>query len=428
MKRSGSHRVSVSLWILSSWSLSVLALILVACGGGGGGGATLHTGMPGVIVFSSYRALDGSDGINSGQPDGTLPVSNLWTINSDGSGLNAVTQLPGTAVGADSREPQWSPDGTKIVYDSGRALDGSLNASVGAAINIWVSNADGSGSTPLTQMTVYAPCWGPAWSPDGTKIAYFSWRGLDGSNSSSTPNGTRNIWVMNADGSNNHPVTQLTAVGTDSYYARWSPDSTRVAYYSGRALDGSDSGNGQNFAQNIWIVNADGSGSIAVTQNSPSAGNQDAWWSKDGSVLVFFGGGNIYSVHTDGTALTQLTTGNALNIPYNWSPDGSEILFASTLPLNGGNGQGSTNIWTMKADGTGQTPLTKLTVAGAEEGAWSPDGTRVAYMSDRAFNGSDKPDSNPSVDNLWLVQADGSGSVALTKLTKANSYSPGWKP
>ncbi len=430
MKTCRTRKSSLSVPILSTWSLLVIALCLAACGGSGAGGVTLRTGTPSAIIFSSYRALDGSDAVNSAQADGTIPVSNIWTINSDGSGLTAITQLPGTAPGADSVEPQWSQDGTKIVYSSGRALDGSANASVGGAINIWVSNADGSAATALTQLTVYAPCYGSAWSPDGTKIAYFSWRGLDGSNTSSNTNGTRDIWVMNADGSNNHPVTQVTAVGADSYYPRWSPDSTRLAYYSGRALDGADNANGQYFTQNIWVVNADGSGSVAVTHlTGQFADNQNAWWSKDGSTLVFYSGGNIWTVHADGTALTQLTSGNALNIPDNWSPDGTKILFESSLSISGGNGtQGSSNMWTMNADGSSQAPLTKLTVAGAGSGAWSSDGTRVAYISDRAFNGSDSPDANPSVGNLWLMQADGSGSLPLTKITKADSNSPTWKP
>lgn len=429
MKTCQTRKSSLSVLLLSTWSLLVIALCLAACGGSGAGGVTLRTGTPGAIVFSSYRALDGSDAVNSAQADGTLPVSNIWTVKSDGSGLTAITQLPGTAVGADSREPQWSPDGTKIVYSSGRALDASANASVGSAINIWVSNADGSAATPLTQLTVYAPCHGSAWSPDGTKIAYFSWRGLDGGNTSSNTNGTRNIWVTNADGSNNHPVTQITAVGGDSYYPRWSPDSTRLAFYSGRALDGSDAANGQYFTQNIWIVKADGSGAVPVTQlTGQLGGNQDAYWSKDGNTLLFAGNG-ILTVHADGSALTQLTTGNASDAPDGWSPDGTKILFESNLALDGSNtSQGSWNIWTMNGDGSNASPLTKLTVPSAGPGAWSPDGTRIAYLSDRAFNGSDNQDAIPSVDNLWLVQADGSGSVPLTKMTKANSYSPAWKP
>lgn len=296
--------------------LFALLLCLVACGGSGGiSAATLSAGTPTTVAFSSYRALDGSDAINSNQPDGTTPVSNIWTIKSDGSGWTAITQLSGAAYGADSLFPQWSRDGSKIVYSSGRALDGTDNAAAGGAINIWVTNADGSGATPLTQLTVYAPCWAPVWSPDGTKIAYFSWRALDGSDTNTGTSNPRNIWVMNADGSNDIPVTKLTVGPSDSYFPRWSPDSTRLAFYSSRALDGSNASNGQYFTQNIWVVNADGSGAVPVTQLTGELGGfQDAYWSKDSTTLVFASGNDIWTAHPDGSGLTQLTHGgNALN-------------------------------------------------------------------------------------------------------------------
>lgn len=82
----------------------------------------------------------------------------------------------------------------------------------------------------------------------------------------------------------------------------------------------------------------------------------------------------------------------------------------------------------MNADGSHQTALTKLSVAGAAQGMWSSAGTRIAYISDRAFDGSDNPDANPPVGNIWLMKADGSGSIPLTQLTKADSNAPAWKP
>jgi len=406
----------------------------VACGGGAGA-ATLKTGTPTVIAFSSDRALDGSDAVNTDQPNGLLPVFNIWTINSDGSGLTAITQLSGSAHGADSTQQQWSPDGSKIVYSSGRALDGSDAAGVGP--NIWVSNADGTGATPLTQLAVYAPCYGPVWSPDGTRIAYYSWRSLDGSNTTVTggDNSTRNIWVVNADGSNDVPVTQLTASNADSFSPVWSPDGTKLAFYSARALDGSNNGSGVYATQNVWVINADGSGATPLTRLVGVLGSyQDPVWSPDGTMLVFNSfiqsppGADIWSAHPDGSTLTQITHDGTLAYPTAWSKDGTTILYTSSVNTNGSNSPGqSLNIWTMNPDGTGQKPLTKLNNAGADEGAWSPDGTRIAYISERAFDGSDNPDTN-SIINIWLMQADGSGSVPLTKLTKAQSASPAWRP
>jgi Tol biopolymer transport system component len=165
---------------------------------------------PAAIAFTSRRAFDGSNNGNN-----TL---NIWVMNTDGSGAKPLSQL--TATGADSFSTAWSPDGSKIEFDSLRALDGSdatnTNSNNGSTDNIWVMNADGSGAKPLTRLTASgADSQGAVWSPDGSEISYHSRRVLDGSDNGSF-NGTLNIWVMNADGSNAKPLTQLTAPGADS--------------------------------------------------------------------------------------------------------------------------------------------------------------------------------------------------------------------
>ena len=84
-------------------------------------------------------------------------------------------------------DPAWSPDGTKIAF----ASDGARALNHG---DIFVVNSDGSGRTNLTNDPASDDL--PAWSPDGTKIAFVSTRG-----------GAHSIFVMNADGTG---VTRLT--------------------------------------------------------------------------------------------------------------------------------------------------------------------------------------------------------------------------
>ena len=114
-----------------------------------------------------------------------------------------------------------------------------------------------------------ADCFGPVWSPDGSRIAFVSARALDGSDATD-PNDTSNIWVMNADGSGLTPVTRLTAAGAASTAPVWSPGGSKLAFESSGALDASDNPN-TNITVNIWIMNADGTGLAALTSSPPPA-------------------------------------------------------------------------------------------------------------------------------------------------------------
>src|SRR5260370_1008442 len=182
--------------------------LLAGCGGGTSGPPPPLKAI--TITFVSGRALDGSDDVNG--PNGTV---NLWVVNADGSGATPLTKL--TASGADSLVPAWSPDGSKITFRSDRALDGSNALNANDNPNIWVMNADGSGATSLTKLTAVQPLniVPGIWLPDGSKIVFDSARALDGTDAANS-NGTRNIWIMNADVSSAAPLTKLTASGTDS--------------------------------------------------------------------------------------------------------------------------------------------------------------------------------------------------------------------
>jgi Tol biopolymer transport system component len=136
-------------------------------------------------------------------------------INADGSGAVALSKLT-ASVFQSVGTARSSPDGSKIVYVSARALDGSDTLNTNNTQNIWVVNADGSSSIPLTKLTaVGAGSSFPLWSPGGTQIIFSSQRALDGTDAANT-NSTRNIWVMNADGSAATPLTKITAANAFS--------------------------------------------------------------------------------------------------------------------------------------------------------------------------------------------------------------------
>src|SRR5215831_17607805 len=157
------------------------------------------------VIFWSRRKLDGTDAPNANF------TSNIWRMNADGTGLMPLAYA--TAEGAGSSVPQWSPDGSKVVFSSLRKLDGTDAPNANFTSNIWRANADGTGLMPLTYATAEgAGSSVPQWSPDGSKVVFSSLRKLDGTDAPNA-NFTSNIWRANADGTGLMPLTYATAEG-----------------------------------------------------------------------------------------------------------------------------------------------------------------------------------------------------------------------
>jgi Tol biopolymer transport system component len=410
--------------------------------GGGTSGALAFTILS-PIAFDSNRALDGSDAVAA--------VYNIWVAQ----GFNAMPLTNLSKLGADSGFPIWSPDGRKIAFESRRALDGSDAPDQNSIDNIWVMNADRSGATPLTMMTASnSSCFYPQWSPDGSKIAFESTRALDGSDASNA-NNTYNIWVMDADGSGVTPLTRLTANNASSFNPHWSPDGRKIVFHSMRALDRTDQAN-TNQTFNIWLVNADdpdGSSATPLTiLTANGASSVLPMWSPDGSRIAFesprvFDGSdaantnqtyNVWLMNADGAGATPLTTvtasGASADFPPVWSPDGSKIAFEAKRALDGSDRvstNNTSNIWVVKADGTGAAAVTRFTAPNAFifVPAWSPDGERIAFVANIALDGLDALNTNKAI-NLWVVNADGTGAIPLSKLTAASvdTEDPAWQP
>ena len=125
--------------------------------------------------------------------------------------------------------------------------------------------------------------WDPAWLPDGRRIAFNSDR-----------NGDRDIYVMNADGSD---VVQLTDNPGGDGDPAWSPDGRWIAFISQR--DGDWDWDNWDWEWDIYVMNADGSGVIQLTDNP--GGDGDPAWSPDGRWIAFTSGGNIYVMNIDGS-------------------------------------------------------------------------------------------------------------------------------
>jgi TolB protein len=120
-------------------------------------------------------------------------------MNPDGSGQHAITDQTWGRF-----DPAWSPDGTRIAFTTFRS----------GAQEVWVMNADGSNEVKLTTTPAGGGSLNPAWSPDGRLIAFARVEGYN------TPGYTADIWLINADGTN--PVRLTTDPGFDSQ-PTWEP-------------------------------------------------------------------------------------------------------------------------------------------------------------------------------------------------------------
>lgn len=225
-------------------------------------------------------------------------VPELFRRDADGGALQRL--LP---PGTQAMDPAPSPDGTRIAFVVGDAVE--------ASGDIWVVDRDGSGLTQLTTDPELDDQ--PAWSPDGTRLAFRSFRTLR----------EGDIWVMNADGSNAVNLTPDPLPGvTDERRPAWSPDGTRLAYAGNAGGD-----------MDIWTLAADGSDPRRIT-NSPDYDTEPAW-SPDGRTLVFrrsdpAGGSDLAFVPAAGGTVTRLPLSGEQRQPA-WSPDGAWLVCVHQL-------------------------------------------------------------------------------------------------
>jgi Tol biopolymer transport system component len=307
--------------------LEVAALVIVVVAGTVGGS---------FVLFSAFRPGNRPVSVAAPLADNGLIafVSNrdgnpdVYVMNHDGSQATNLTHDP-----ADDHAPAFSPDGSKIAFVSDR--DGNPD--------IYVMNADGTDVRRVVSLPGYDDS--PSWSPDSSMIAFADNTDLDGHQVN------YQLYVANADGSE---VTRLTTDLALDHSSRpaWSPDGTRIAFTNGRFVHPTNcparGGCPVGVVPEILVAASDGS---QVQRLSTVEDASAPEWSPDGSRIAFRSSGHIFVMRDDGRDIHRVTEGPSIDGAPSWSPDGTKLVFASEL-------DGDQGIDVVDATGSDRTRLT----------------------------------------------------------------------
>ena len=187
---------------------------------------------------------------------------------------------------------------------------------------------------------------------------------------------------------------RLTNNSVDDYDPMWSPDGQEILFNRSPNMGVID----------VFIMTSEGLGEVNLT---PGSGSVDValGWSPDGTQILYASNGNLWLMRPDGSDKRQLTNNLYEEWTGSWSPDGETIAVGR---------QG--DLFLVAVDGSGEVPLL-LRPESDSDPVWSPDGTKIAFVSKQS-----------GIDNIWIMNADGTQPYSLTNSVGYHSAEPAWAP
>jgi Tol biopolymer transport system component len=317
----------------------------------------------------------------------------IFVMGSTGESVKRLTDF--------GYDPAWSPDGKQIVFSD---RDGQDPYSRVTPAHLWVVPSAGG---EIRQLTREGDAVQPRWSPGGRRVAFWGLK---------LGSGQRDIWTVPAAATGEPVHVAVTADPVVDWNPVWAPDGRSLYFASERGGSmnlwrvGIDEASGRprgepepvttpsrtsgsitfsRDARLLMFVSSDRRSSIQRLGLDPAAGRvrepprpafqgsrviytQDI--SPDGEWIAFTtlgGREDLFVVKSDGTRYRQITDDAARDRGPKWSPDGTRIAFYSDR-------SGRYEAWTVRPDGSGLEPLTKTTGQGRTDVVWSPDGKRIA--------------------------------------------------
>ncbi len=351
-------------------------------------------------------------------------ISQIYLLNLNTMEITKLTDHPGGAI-----SPTWSPDGEQIAF-----VEPASNGDT-----IYLINSQGTGEVTQVQLEVRGVA-DLAWGPKGSLIAF-----------SAIPAGPayrdREILTYNLGAKT---LVNLTNSPGDDTQPAWATGGDRLVFQSSRY------GN-----PDIFVMQSDGSLQTRLTNNNTA--DEEPTWSSDGRQIAFssnregfydlylmtdsgadqkplavfeandrqprwavppapvldelafaarFGQGEFFNIYSASSSETEIVSGeNSDETMPDWSPDGTRLAFAS-------NRSGNYEIYITNADGSGE-PLQLTNHPGSDmHPDWSPDGSQIAFESKR--------DSGSW--NIWIMKTDGSELRNITANLTGDQGNPAWSP